>query len=97
MPLYSEIYKRICTYCGVVEDEKHFIVSCVLYENERLILYRKIESTYENFQYLDEKAKFMYMFLSKDPKILGWLGKFIKESFEIRTTGRIGSGLTSAT
>ena len=33
----------------------------------------------------------------KDPKILSWLGKFINESFEIRTSGRIGNGLTSIT
>ena len=29
------IEARLCAYCDLVEDEKHFLISCNLFENER--------------------------------------------------------------
>ena len=75
---------RLCTVCKQIEDEKHFITECRLYESERKELFEKIIKIYPSFYSLSSGQKFNFLFKSDEPQILKWLGKFVHYSFLIR-------------
>ena len=80
----TPLHERICAFCGLVEDEKHLIISCHTYDNERYILYNKIRSKQQYFDVLNNEDKFIFLFKCEDPQILSWLGNFIINCFELR-------------
>ena len=77
--------ERKCAFCGVVEDEIHFILTCALYKDERDIFFRRITEKYSFFVRLNENDKITYLFKSNDPQILSWLGRFINSCFTKRS------------
>ena len=85
---YIDRAKRICNYCtsDKVEDEKHFIVECPLYHNERKYLNMEISKTCGNFNTLDDNSMFLWLFTQEDLILLKNLGKYIADCLEIRRT-----------
>ena len=73
--------ERLCRLCHVPENEMHFIMDCKIYEAERQALFNAISTHHNNFEYLERKDKFIYLFSSNNPCHLTWLGKFIYQSF----------------
>ena len=86
--------ERKCTNCskGDIEDEKHFIVDCPLYENSRVKCVDKvIDSVSPNFRCMDTSSKFVWLFTNEHEQVLKKLGTFIEECFLLRrdTTDRM--------
>ena len=50
----TDISERLCPLCNAVEDEKHFLVNCKLYEAERLRFFSKLMTKIRNFSELDD-------------------------------------------
>ena len=80
------INSRTCSYClsGEIDDEKHFILSCPLFDMKRACFYGKMSSISPNFGKLlpDEKLKFI---LCPTSEILSKVvNKFIRIMFNAR-------------
>ncbi len=60
-PLPIPINERVCKMCnlGVVEDEKHFLLTCSLYADLRDCLYKHFESLEDSFINLNDNDKFV--------------------------------------
>jgi hypothetical protein len=57
---------RLCLYCSEqgrqnIEDEFHFLCECSNYQEERLILFRKVCLKHSEFQQLDTIDKFIFL------------------------------------
>jgi hypothetical protein len=70
------MHVRKCTNCskGDIENEKHFIVDCPLYENIRVKYFDKVIDLCPNFRYMDTSSKFVWLFR----------GSFSEECFLLR-------------
>ena len=75
---------RLCSRCKVIEDERHFILDCTLYKEERHIFLCKVSNKIPMFPALTTEEKFVYLLASKDAQILTWLGKFLYHIFDKR-------------
>ena len=75
---------RLCHVCKVLEDERHFVIDCIINTTHRVVLYDKLSQIHMNFRTLDDSDKLTLLFLSRDPTILTWFGKFIYWSFRTR-------------
>ena len=55
--------ERLCQICGnnEVEDEKHFLMDCKEYENERKILFDYCTSSFPNFGNLSHDEQFVFL------------------------------------
>ena len=75
--------ERKCTNCskGDIEDEKHFIVECPLYENIGVNFFDKVIDLCPNFRYMDTSSKFVWLFTNEHEQVLKKLGSFIEECF----------------
>ena len=67
------VEERICELCdcGMVEDEKHFLCICTLYEEYRDDMYCAIEN--ENFPTMSVDAKFNYLMENECNKVSSFL------------------------
>ena len=76
--------ERLC-YCNanVVEDESHFLLTCVKYSQNRQALFNHIPDL-QHFTSLNSVEKLS--FLVNDPAMVKQTAKFIIDSFEFRTT-----------
>jgi hypothetical protein len=72
--IYKNIIRseRKCTNCskGDIEDEKHFIVDCPLYENIRVKLFDKVIDLCPNFSYMDTSSKCVWLFTNEHKQVL---------------------------
>jgi hypothetical protein len=50
---------------GDIEDKKHFIVDCPLYENIRVKFFDKVIDLCPNFRYMDTSSKFVWLFTNE--------------------------------
>ena len=55
--------ERICFHCKslnreTVEDEKHVILTCPLYNAQRATLFTRLEESIQGFSYISEEQKF---------------------------------------
>ena len=82
----TNISDRLCLYCSnnTIEDEKHFVVQCPFYSEERKQLFKKVHSINPSFVHMSDDEKFVYLFCSNDERILAWFGKFIHISLPKR-------------
>ena len=82
----TNISDRLCLYCSnnTIEDEKHFVVQCPFYSEERKQLFKKVHSINPSFVHMSDDEKFVYLFCSNDERILAWFGKFIHISLSKR-------------
>ena len=73
----TNISDRLCLYCSnnTIEDEKHFVVQCPFYSEERKHLFKKVHSINPSFVHMSDDAKFVHLFCSNDERILAWFGK----------------------
>ena len=71
--------ERVCQLCdsGDIEDEKHFILSCDAYTNQRQILFRHLR---QQFHLLDSNEKFKSLITQEYRHV----AKFISQSFIAR-------------
>ena len=77
--------ERKCFVCKEdVEDEKHFVIKCPLYEKERSILFQACRENSVNFDLLNEKEKLVFIFTNESPEVTSKLAKFTFISFKIR-------------
>ena len=81
----TKLEDRCCLFCThALEDEKHFLVECIVNKTERDILFSKAERLFQNFSSLDGDEKFIFLLNSDDQQVLTWVGKFIYDSFKTR-------------
>ena len=77
---------RLCSVCGIIEDELHLLVGCRSYARERQELFEKIPNLFPQFQHMDNTDKFVFMLCYPDPNILTAVGKFIHTCFQLRNS-----------
>ena len=77
---------RLCSACGIIEDELHFLVGCRSYARERQELFEKISNLSPQFQHMDNTDKFVFMLCYPDSNILTAVGKFIHTCFQLRNS-----------
>ena len=72
--------ERKCRYCNLddVEDEKHFLLKCPLYNEERLSLF---SSVVLNVSAMSQGDVFVYLLSSKEPTTVKALGTFLHNAF----------------
>ena len=77
--------QRICHFCNSneVEDERHFLLRCTAYENERRTLFSKCQSV-ENFNNANDIEKFNILLCNKS--VIRSLALFISICFRKRTS-----------
>ena len=75
---------RLCSRCKVIEDERHFILDCTLYKEERHIFLGEVSNKNPMFPALTVEEKNGYLLASKDAQIFTWLGKFLYHIFDKR-------------
>ena len=85
------VEERICGYCHCIEDEKHFLFHCSIVKEARLLLNTRIRSKYSHYTYLNDEQKMFFLFTSRDPQLLSWIGKFIY--FALRQRGYYNASL----
>ena len=70
---------RLCIYCRsqAVEDEQHFLLQCLLYNNERYLLLETVNAMIPLFHLLPENEKLSAAMQSKTPKLMKALGNYI--------------------
>ena len=78
------LQERLCMVCLVLEDERHLLVHCVLYDGECRQLLIKIETGYDGFLSLDIHKMWSFLLSNEDCQCLTWLGKYLYDAFEIR-------------
>jgi hypothetical protein len=78
----TAVEDRLCIHCNLqeVESEKHFLLNCPLYNNERKILFENIN----DIQNLNDDEKFVKIMSHKEKCITDALGKFIWQSLNKR-------------
>ena len=78
---------RTCPLCknNDVENEYHFLFQCQSYSDIRRNLFNNISKTITNFNHINSQEKAKEIFKTKDDSIYLSLGKFILNSFKIRT------------
>ena len=72
--------ERKCRYCNLddVEDEKHFLLKCPLYSEERLSLFKPVVL---NVSAMSQGDVFIYLLSSKEPTTVKALGIFLHNTF----------------
>ena len=55
--------QRFCRHCndGSIEDEKHFVMKCKLYQADRACLFQKISLSNAPFRHFSETDKFIFI------------------------------------
>lgn len=77
---------RKCTKCSNedIEDEKHFMIDCIFYENYRKPFFGSISHYNQNFKNMSNEAKFIWLLTNEDERILKELGLYIKMCLQYR-------------
>ena len=72
--------ERKCRYCNLddVEDEKHFLLKCPLYNEERLSLFNSVVL---DVSAMSQGDVFVYLLSSKEPTTVKALGTFLHNAF----------------
>ena len=78
------VQERLCRVCLFLEDERHLLFHCILYDGERRQLLSKIEAKYNGFLSLDIHQMWSFLLSNEDCQCLTWLGKYLYDAFEIR-------------
>ena len=77
--------ERLCPFCKIViEDEEHFLLSCLLYSPLRTILESVCRKNCNTYDSLSRKQKFIHIMSNEDQNILVALGTFITDSLNLR-------------
>ena len=77
--------ERFCYFCkNVVEDEKHFLISCPLYARDRRILENVCTSNSTFYESMNIDQKFIFILSNENSLIIKHMGTFITESMALR-------------
>ena len=77
--------ERLCPFCKIViEDEEHFLLSCLFYSPLRTILESVCRKNCNTYDSLSRKQKFIYIMSNEDQNILEALSTFITDSLNLR-------------
>ena len=81
------VRERICFHCKslnreTVEDEKHVILTCPLYNAQRATLFARLEESIQGFSYISEEQKFKTIL--SDGNNVRQCASFLKTILEIR-------------
>ena len=72
--------QRFCPICpNEIEDEKHFLLNCEGYKNERRVFFDIVKRLYKDFEHLDDTAKFIFLLTNDDAVRI--TAQFISENF----------------
>lgn len=82
-PPANERYCKICMDSSI-EDEKHFLLNCKLYEKERKQLLQIVQKVNPNFDSQNENNKFTWLLSSPEPIIYRNLAQFIGKMMDKR-------------
>ena len=77
--------ERLCLTCTEIEDEKHFLTVCRLFDADRKILYSRISELQSEFMNLNNDEQFIFLMKNDKPQILSWTAKFIHDSMNQRS------------
>ena len=76
--------QRFCPFCpDSIEDEKHFLVACRIYNTLREDLYEWVETQINNFYQYDYTKQFIH--LTTNPICMKKTASYIFRQFNIRT------------
>ena len=74
---------RFCPFCpGIVEDEKHFLISCHQYWGHRTLLFNICKNIRQTFSYYSEEEKLLFIMTCDD--VITDVAKFVAHAMEIR-------------
>ena len=82
----TPLQDRLCSVCGIIEDELHFLVGYRSYARERQELFEKISNLFPQFQHMDNNDKFVFVLCYPDPNLLTAVGKFIHTCLQLRNS-----------
>ena len=80
----TPIENRLCKFCGVIEDEMHFLLYCKLYETDRKVFLDSVSDRYPFFEGLSDHDKLTFLISFDESELLTHTAKFIHHSFEKR-------------
>ena len=74
--------ERLCTKCSsnTIENELHFLITCVKYDYERQEIFKLIDSKYHNFSTLNTEQKLYWLLNCEEKEILDLVGRFISQN-----------------
>ena len=75
---------RLCPKCNTVEDEKHFIIHCKMYEQERNEMFSRIRIKYKTKTNLEQNMSYEELMCHEDPLVMNALGKYVYNAFKKR-------------
>ena len=76
--------KRLCPKCNTIEDERHFVSDCKLYEQERNEMFSRIQNYYQYNINLELNLSYEELMCHEDPMVLNALGKYVYNAFKKR-------------
>ena len=76
---------RLCHTCDVVENEKHFLIHCTNYNEQRCTLFTKVSDLVPDFLSLSSTEQFIFLLSNNNSRVLTWVGKFIYDAFNSRS------------
>ena len=81
----EERQERVCQFCdkNVIENEKHLLISCPLYDKFRIPLYDTIRKYHRNFHDFSDDEK-LDVIMKPDTLIVGAVASYIYRSVEFR-------------
>ena len=79
-PVRKPLNGRLCTFCGVLEDEYHFILECTVYNEERAKFMKK------RFWKRPNMIKFIELLTTENKSIMQKLACYVEKAFKIRNS-----------
>ena len=80
----TPIHLRLCAVCNYIEDEKHFLMSCKMFEDERKKLFNKIGELNPEFNKFNSHQKFVHLMNNTNEQQVTWIAKFIHDAMHQR-------------
>ena len=79
LPLPTPVEERLCTTCGVIEDETHFLISCKAHQGkERIDMLNFASSLNNSFQHL---SQCVFILTSKNRQLMSLVATFVFVNF----------------
>ena len=78
--------QRLCKLCTLdnTEDEKHFLIECPFYKQDRDKMFNNIIQESANFRNLSANDKFIWCLLNEDENVIKEIASFLKVAFSLR-------------
>ena len=85
VPRMTPVEERVCKTCGVLEDERHFILTCPVYSDARIELFDSLQS-FTTLQSLNTEDRFAFIMSYGwgDTEVLTHVINFVNKAEAIR-------------